>query len=388
MFGLCGIILQKNMVQTTRNIAGEHLIEGKARLISPKQIRVNDVDIQAEKIIIATGARPKMPDAWKALEPHVMTSETIFEQMDLPHRIAIIGLGPIGLEIGQALSRLGLDITGFTTKPTLTLTSNPSVNAKAFDIFSQEFPMMTQTEVDIHKNGKTLKIVSNSKEMEFDAALVAIGGTPNLDGLGLENLGIQLNQKGLPPYNPQTMQIEGLPVFIAGDVNGCRPILHEALDEGFIAGKNSLSEKNDCYCRRTTLRLIFSDPQIAVVGKSYRQLKEEKNEFIVGEVDFKEQSRATLEMDNKGLLEVYANSKTAKILGAEFVCPDAEHLAHQFAMAIQHEWTVFDMLKGPFYHPTVEEAIRSVMQDMGHQFSSKSRPELSLCDSCPESPLC
>ena len=319
----------------------------------------------------------------------ILTSDTLFEQQDLPHRIAIVGLGPIGLEIGQALSRLGLEVTCFDSNPSLSAITDPTVSTNALSIFKQEFSVFLDAKVSIESDTSGLNIIhSNEKTCSVDAAVVAIGVTPQLDGLGLENLNIPLDDKGLPLFNPQTMQVGDLPVFIAGDVNDCRPILHEALDEGLIAGSNSISNEIQCYRRRTTLQLVFSDPQIAVVGKTYQQLKDNAAEFIIGEADFQEQSRAILEQRHHGLLHIYADINSAKILGAELVCPDAEHLAHQLAMAMQHKLTVFEMLQTPFYHPTVEEAIRTAIQDIGRQLSNKIQHGLSLCDSCPEAPLC
>jgi dihydrolipoamide dehydrogenase len=179
-----------------------------------------------------------------------------------------------------------------------------------------------------------------------------------------------------------------LPIFIAGDVNNCRPILHEAIDEGYIAGRNGTSDNIDCYCRRTPLHIVFSDPQIAVVGRSYQQLQDEQKRFVTGKIDFQDQSRAILEQQNQGLLHVYAEEDTGQILGAELVCPEAEHLAHHLAFAVQHELTILDMLENPYYHPTVEEGLRTALQDAGRQLSPAIGRGLSLCDCRPESPLC
>jgi dihydrolipoamide dehydrogenase len=106
-------------------------------------------------------------------------------------------------------------------------------------------------------------------------------------------------------------------------------------------------------------------------------------------VDFSQQSRALLEGRNRGLLHIYVDAGTAEILGAELVCPAGEHLAQQLALAIQQRMNFSDVLQMPFYHPTVEEALRIGLQDAAKQLSGKHQlPVLSLCGSCPESPLC
>jgi dihydrolipoamide dehydrogenase len=378
----------ENMAATTKQLAGEHLIEGKAEFVSHNHIRISEMDILSEKIIIATGARPRLTDNWQQLGNRVLTTDTLFEQDTLPERIAVIGLGPIGLEIGQALHRLGLEVTGFDAKPSITITTDPDINTVSVGIFKDEFPIFLDTKVELELNDAQLTIKHQRHNTNVDAALIATGVEPNLDGLGLEKLNTEMNDKGVPVFNRQTMQIGDYPIFIAGDVNGCRPILHEALDEGFIAGRNSIAEKIDCFCRRTPLYITFSDPQIAVVGKNYRQLHDSKQPFVTGKAGFQEQSRAILEQRNQGLMHIYAHADSGKLLGAELVCPGAEHLAHQLAVEIKHESTVSDLLENPYYHPTLEEALRSALQDAGRQLSHATVRKVSLCDCGPEVPLC
>ena len=297
-------------------------------------------------------------------------------------------MGPIGLEIGQSLSRLGLHVTGFDTKSSIAATTDPAINAASVHIFKDEFPIVLEATVKIDMQHDVLQIHHGSQKTEVDAAFVSVGVTPQLEGVGLENVGIEPDEKSRIPFDPKTMQIADLPIYIAGDVNGCRPILHEALDEGYIAGRNSISTSTDCFCRRTNLYIVFSDPQIAMAGQTYQQLQTQERPFVTGTAAFEDQSRAVLEQRNRGLLQVYADRDSAAILGTEMVCPDAEHLSHQLAAAIQHQFTVFQMLEMPFYHPTIEEAVRTALQDAASQLPGEDRPGLSLCGCSPESPLC
>jgi dihydrolipoamide dehydrogenase len=376
------------MIKATKQLAGEHLITGCAKIIAPDLIEVGNIKIKTDKIIIASGSRPKIPNEWKKFGERILTSDNIFEQKDLPRRIAVVGLGPIGLELGQALSRLGLEIVGFDLKKSIAATTDPKISTEVVQIFKQEFPIYLGAALSLeYKNGIFL-VKHPDIELPVDAILVAIGVEPDIQGLGLENLGLELNKRGIPPFDENTTRIAELPVFIAGDANGYRPILHEALDEGFIAARNSCSQDINCFCRRTPIYLVFTDPQIATVGISYEQSKNNKVSFIVGKTDFSQQSRAVLELHNQGLLHIYVDKDSAEILGAEFVCPDAEHLAHQLAIAIQHHLTIFDMLQIPFYHPTIEEALRTALRDAAKQLPDKiGLQELSLCDICPEAPL-
>lgn len=133
--------------------------------------------------------------------------------------------------------------------------------------------------------------------------------------------------------------------------------------------------------------MVFSDPQIAAAGKTLGNLKQE--DIVIGEADFSQQSRAVVEGNNKGILRVYVDKHSARIRGSEMAVPDAEHLAHILALAVQKEMTVFEMLQMPFYHPTVEEGLRSALRQAAGMVSRKEKPEETLvCDSRAEPPLC
>lgn len=375
------------MVEATHKLAGDHLIKGSARLLGPNLVLVNDEQISCASIILATGSRPTVPPAWREFADRILTSDTFFEQRDLPHHIAVVGLGVIGMELGQALARLGIEVTGFGRNPHICGIRDPKINQAAIDTLSQEFPFYVGDEAKMTPGKSSIHIHNGSREIEVDAVIAALGVTPNINNLGLENLGVALNQRGLPLYNPYTTQIGDLPVFIAGDVNGCLPILHEAQDEGFIAGRNATITKIQQYRRRTGLKIIFTDPQVAAVGRTMDKL--ETADIIVARSDYSEQSRAIAEGRNSGLLHLYVDKTDARILGSEMIAPEAEHLAQLVALAIHQEMTVHEMLTMPFYHPTVEEGLRTALRDAAQQLSHiHTSEELPLCESCPERPLC
>jgi dihydrolipoamide dehydrogenase len=183
------------------------------------------------------------------------------------------------------------------------------------------------------------------------------------------------------------MQIADLPIFIAGDANGEAAILHEAVDEGHIAGFNAARDKAHCFRRRVPMAITFTDPNIAAVGRTYRKLEGE--DFVIGRYDFSTQSRARMSGANKGLLQIYVGKKEGAVLGAEMAAPAGEHLAHLLAMAIDRKMTVFDLLTLPFYHPTIEEGLRTATREASKKLScSPKETDLLLCRSTPEDFLC
>jgi dihydrolipoamide dehydrogenase len=194
----------------------------------------------------------------------------------------------------------------------------------------------------------------------FEKVLVAAGRRPNVADLDLGNAGIELDERGRPNWNPRTTQLADAPIFMAGDVNGHLPLLHEASDEGRIAGANSmLYPKAEAHVRRTPLAIVFTDPQMAMVGKRFSELDPEKVE--IGEVSFGNQGRARVMGRNQGLLRVYADREGCSVIGAEMIGPRVEHIAHLLAWITQEQMTVSHALQMPFYHPTVEEGLRTAL---------------------------
>jgi dihydrolipoamide dehydrogenase len=136
--------------------------------------------------------------------------------------------------------------------------------------------------------------------------------------------------------------------------------------------------------RRVFLGVTFSDPNIAVVGKGYSQLKKENIEFVEGKVSFEGQGRSIVKLKEKGLMKVYGCAKTGAILGTEIFGPSGEHLAHLLAWAIQKDMTVHEALFMPFYHPVIEEGLRTALRDLATKLPDNRSPlEIALCQDHP-----
>jgi dihydrolipoamide dehydrogenase len=153
---------------------------------------------------------------------------------------------------------------------------------------------------------------------------------------------------------------------MAGDASNDIPLLHEAADQGRIAGANAGRFPDvRAGLRRGALALVFTEPQLAFVGASLEQLTQHyKDRFAVGQVSFEDQGRSRVILRNKGLLKVYAEHGTGVFLGAEMFGPAAEHIGHLLAWAAQQRMTVSDMLDMPFYHPVIEEGLRTALYDL------------------------
>ncbi len=357
----------------------EYFINAYARFEEPDLLRLDNGDsIRAKKFIIATGGHPIVPEAWRRFGDRVLTTDSLFEQEDLPPTMAVLGLGVIGLEMGQALSRLGIHVVGVDMLETVGGLHDPEINRVALELIGTEFPLWLgqPAEIEEQPDGR-LRVNSGERSLVVDKVLAALGRAPNLQNLGLDKLGVKFNARGLPDYDPETMQIGDLPVFIAGDVNGARPTLHEAADEGRIAGFNATHENVTRFKRKPWLGITFCDPNIAAVGASWKELAQ-RDDVAVGGFDFSMQSRAKVIGENHGLMHLYGHKGDGRLLGAEMIVPGGENLAHQLAWAVQHGMTVFDLLKLPFYHPVLEEGLQSALYSLRHnlEHGEEKIPEL------------
>ncbi|MGH7891517.1 MAG: dihydrolipoyl dehydrogenase, partial [Thermodesulfobacteriota bacterium] len=187
----------------------------------------------------------------------------------------------------------------------------------------------------------------------------------NVRNLGLENTSLALDKRGVPVYDRYTLQCGKSSIFIAGDADSDVPLLHEAADEGGIAGENAYRFPDvSAGRRRTPITVVFTEPQMAVVGSGYNELKKKKGLcFVTGRVSFENQGRSRVMLRNKGLLHIYAEYGTGVFLGAEMFGPRAEHIGQLLAWAHQMNMTVPCMIEMPFYHPVIEEGLRTALRD-------------------------
>lgn len=368
-------------------------IRGRARFIGPTRLQVDQhTEIAARSVVIATGSTPILPEAWRAVGERVIISDSVFDWTDLPASVAVIGSGVIGLELGQALHRLGVRVSVYARAGSVAQLTDPVVLKDAQAVLSDELDLHFQTEVvglrrqDGDGGGVLLTsrdAAGQQREQSFDYVLVAIGRSPNVRELGLKLTGLALDRYDVPLYHPQTMQCGGSPIFIAGDVNAERPVLPEAADQGRIAGDNAARYPDvQPGLRRTPLTVAFVEPQIATLGASYEELcLSHPGKFAIGAVSFENQGRSRVMLQNHGMLRVYGEFGSGRFLGAEMIGPRAEHLGHLLAWACQAGLTVDAMLDMPFYHPVVEEGVRTALRELKVHLSKHPGAE-PVCQDC------
>ncbi|MGM0412117.1 MAG: dihydrolipoyl dehydrogenase [Pseudomonadota bacterium] len=332
---------------------GDRAIRQSARFREPGVLELADGEcLRAEAVILATGSTPVVPSSWPDLGERLLTTDTLFEQTALPGRLAVAGLGPIGLELGQALARLGVEVVGYQAGNRLGGIEDEAVSEAARAAVAGEMAIHLDSRAEpvAAADGVTV----NGER--FDALLAALGRRPRLAGLKLENVG--LDPASPLPVDPATLQVGDLPIWAAGDVAGLHPLQHEAADEGRLAAHHALATGTDAG-RRVPLAIVFSEPAMALVGPPPSELPPET---VTGRVDLAGQGRARMNDRDAGAIALHADPGTGRLLGAELAAPEGEHLAHLLAWAVGAGLTLDDALALPFYHPTLEESLRSALQ--------------------------
>jgi dihydrolipoamide dehydrogenase len=339
-------------------MSGVEVRDGTAQLTAADTLSVNGQLLGANAVVIATGSTPVVPAPLRGLP--ILTTDTIFELSAMPRQLAVIGAGPIALELGQAMAQLGAEVTLFANDEKIAFITDPVVRASAVAHLGLTLKL-NQSLVSARHDGDAFTLQSREGERRFDAVLVAAGRSPNLDTLALDRAGLDHKNLGL---DPRTMRCGESRIFLAGDAAADRPVLHEAASEGHIAGENAARYPDTRAMRRhVPLSILFTSPQIAAVGARFGDL----DAPLVGEVDFADQGRARVMGQNRGVARLYADKRSGLLLGAELVGPEVEHLAHLLAWAISLALKVDELLAMPFYHPVLEEGLRTALKHLAGQ---------------------
>ena len=381
------------VLEGVESIPAEEKISGYARFIDAHTVQVDEHTlIRAQRIVIATGSRPSWPAAWNELGDRLIINDDVFNWDTLPERVAVFGPGVIGLELGQALHRLGVQVTMFGMGNQVGPLTDEKVRDYAAKAINEEFYLDADAKVhQMVREGDQVRIRYLDKsgadaEILVDYVLAATGRRPNVDKLDIEKTGVELDARGVPVADRFTLQTSLPHLFIAGDASNQLPLLHEAADQGRIAGDNAGRFPDiRAGLRRSPLSVVFSDPQIAMVGSSLRELNQKYSScgcFEIGEVSFEDQGRSRVMLRNKGILRVYGEHGTGRFLGAEMMGPDAEHIAHLLSWAHQMQLTVSQMLDMPFYHPVVEEGLRTALRDLNAKLHLGPE-QIKRCLDCP-----
>jgi dihydrolipoamide dehydrogenase len=342
--------------------------------VNADTVEVNGIQYQSKHFILAVGSTPTYEQKWKdELGDLLISSDQIFELEYLPKSLAVIGSGVIAIELAQAMQRLGVHVTIFARSHKVGSLTSPQLQKLAQQTLTKELNILFETLPEsIKKVDNRVHISYQHHEknhlLECDYVLVATGRKSLLSTLALENINASFDDLKKLPIDKNTKQLGNYPIFVVGDAHTSTPIQHEASHEGKMAVQNCLTyPKLNQIKTLTPLGIVFSEPEMASVGLSYKQLLEQDIDFVTGFVSYENQGRARVLAKNQGGIEIYVSKDDHKILGAELFCPSAEHMAHLLAWLIGEEVSLEDVLNKPFYHPTLEEGLRTAFKHARRQ---------------------
>ena len=340
------------------------LIKGWASFMDTNTIRVDNKSYRAEYFVIATGSQSTNLNDIEFDEKVILSSTGALELKEIPKKMIIVGAGVIGLEMGSIYSRLGTEVTvlEYFDKVLNGMDHDISKNFKAI-LQKQGFKFHLNCSVSmIAKEKKGVKVTFQAREsdeisdLSADVVLVATGRKPLTKGLNLENIGVELNPKGQIETDGNWRTI-AKNIFAIGDVTAGPMLAHKAEEEG-IAVAEVIAGQAGHVNFEVIPSVVYTDPEVAAVGKTENELKEAGIGIKVGKFSFMGNGRAKTVFSNNGFVKIIADSNSDKILGAHIIGPAAGDLVHEVCVAMEFGASTEDLARTCHAHPTFSEAVR------------------------------
>ena len=339
-------------------------LKGWASIPSVGEILIGDETYTAKHIIIASGSEPSALPGIKIDEKIVVTSTGALALDKIPAKMIVIGAGVIGLELGSVYARLGTEVEVIEFLDEITPGMDAEIQKNFKRILKKQglkFTMGSAVKsVSVKNKTASVTYVNRKKDTEHqvdaDVVLVATGRKPFLDGLGLEALGITLTEGGqIKTDSNYSTNITG--VYAIGDAISGPMLAHKAEDEG-MAVAEILAGQAGHVNYGVIPGVIYTHPEVASVGLTEEQLKENGNEFKVGKFSFMGNGRAKANFAGEGFVKILADAATDRILGAHIIGPMAGDLVHEICVAMEFGAAAEDLARTCHAHPTYSEAVR------------------------------
>jgi dihydrolipoamide dehydrogenase len=343
-------------------------IEGTAKFLDKNTIEVTKADGSKEKVsakyfIIATGSEVTKLPGVEIDEKVIVSSTGALDLEVVPQKMIVIGAGVIGLEMASVWGRFGaeIEVVEYLDKITPAMDAEVSRNFQRI-LEKQGFKFRLSTKVVSVKKEKTgakveIESVADGKKetLAADVVLVAIGRRPNTENLGLENVGIKLNQRGFIENNHLKTSVEN--IYVIGDVTTGAMLAHKAEDEGVAAAEMIAGQKGHVNYD-VIPNVIYTYPEIASVGKTEEELKAANVAYKVGKFSMMANSRARATFDDQGFVKILADAKTDRILGAHIIGREAGNTIHEVVVAMEFGGSAEDLARTCHAHPTYNEAVK------------------------------
>lgn len=335
------------------------VIRGRGKLTSANSVKVLGDEnrlIEGKKIILATGSQPADVPAFPCDGSKIHNSDTILGLTALPAKIAIVGGGVIGLEFASLFCDFGVEVTVLELLPSI-------VAAEAENIRSALHRALTKRGVKISTGVKVQKIDKDKKGITVyleggttvpaDMALVAVGRKMRTEGIGLEEVGIPVDKRGVIATN-ERMQTVIPNIYAVGDITGKWLLAHVASHQGIVAADHAMGKHAKMHYHAVP-SVVFTEPEAASVGLSAEKAKELGYQVALGSFPFMALGKAQASQHTDGFAQIVADSRTGQILGAQVVGHEASSLIAEMVLAVHHELTLEALMETIHAHPTLSE---------------------------------
>lgn len=355
-------------------------IKGRGEFLSNKEIKVGTDVLKADKFIIATGASPSILPVEGLKGVEYLTSTEALNLKKLPKSMIILGGRFVALEFAQMYSHFGTRVTVLQRSSRIIPEEEEEISLALQRFLEDEgIKIVTGVKLLSAKESKGMKIVSceisgKRKVFKADGLLVATGRKPNTSGLGLDKIGVKLNDKGAIIVDDE-MRTTVPNIWAAGDITGEPMLVTVAAHQGAVAAQNAI---DDCCHRKVGLSFvphtIFTHPQVAGVGLKERDAIEKGYKIKVRTLDFHLVPKASVIRDTRGLIKMVVEDGTDIILGVHILSPEGGDIIHEATLAVQKKMTIHEIIETIHVYPTLSESIKIVAQSF-----LKDVSKLSCC---------
>ena len=345
------------------------VFNGHARFTSPKTIEVNDHILAADNIVIASGAKPFIPNIPGIESVHIHTSDTIMRLEKIPSRLTILGGGYIATEMAHIFSALGSDVTLIARGTQLLNGHDKDISRKITDLFQRRITVHLDTTIKNIKSenhtGIELDCSSNGNDFSIstDELLVATGRVPTSDELNLSASDIQTCDGYITTNKYMMTNVDG--VFALGDVTNPAQLKHTANSETRVISHNLIHPNNMIQIDLDPIpHAVFTNPQIASVGATEQELYEAGVDFVTGSSEYTETAYGWAMEEVDGFCKIIADPNSSLLLGAHILGPQASTLIHQLIQGMKFDQTIHELSRGMLYvHPALSEVVENALLD-------------------------
>ncbi len=342
--------------------AGIDLYQHEARFRSPNELEAGGQVIQARKIVIATGTSPSVPQVEGLESVEYLTNRSVLDLTELPRQLLILGGGAVACEFAQIFARLGAQVTVVERGPRLIATEDDEVSRALEEILRAEgVRVFTETEaVKVQReDGRSALVASGTSgqiTLPFEQLLLATGRQPNIEALDLDAAGVRANDKGIEVNDELCTSVPH--IWAAGDIVGHYMFTHIASYHAEVVFANAVEGQHDRLDYSVVPWVIFTDPEVAHVGLTEAEARDQGHDVAVGRIEFKDLVRAVTAGEVRGLGKIVADKKTGRILGANYICHNAGEIIHEVAVAMRAGMSARELGRTIHAYPTMAEGVR------------------------------